>query len=156
MNNQVCNYLQKNSLVILGVFCVAMLMLACQQPLSSDKAPKKMIEQRLIPKGATKVVLSLKEASYQKYEFTDDAGNPIPEDSNLARRVTLNDAGKTSCYECPDSVNPAKDGFGKCKSVTCCGPGISCGPLSTVISVDQASASEPFIRSIQFVVEKAE
>jgi hypothetical protein len=156
MNNQATHYLQKNPLVVLGVFCVSLMIVGCQQPLSNDKAPKKMIEQRLIPKGATKVVLLLKEASYQEYEFTDDAGNPIPDDSNLARRVTLNDAGKTSCYECPDSVNPAKDGFGKCKSVTCCGPGISCGPLSTVISVDQASTSEPLIRSIQFVVEKVE
>ena len=156
MNNQAASFLQKKSLVILGVFCATVMMFACQQPLSNDKAPKKIIEQRLIPKGATKVILSLKEASNQEYAFTDDAGNPIPEDGSVERRVTLNDAGKTSCYECPDSVNPAKDGFGKCTSVTCCGPGISCGPLSTVISVDQASTSEPLIRSIQFVVEKAE
>ena len=156
MNNQVARFLQKKSLVILGVFCATVMIVGCQQPLSNDKAPKKIIEQRLIPKGATKVVLSLKESTNQAYEFTDDAGNRIPEDSNLARRVTLNDAGKTSCYECPDSVNPAKDGFGKCTSVTCCGPGISCGPLRTVISVDQASTNEPLIRSIQFVEEKAE
>ena len=149
-------FLQKKSRVLLYVMSMTAMMVGCQQPVTSDKTPKKIMEQRLIPKGATKVVLSLKESTNQAYEFTDDAGNPIPEDNNLARRVTLNDAGKTSCYECPDSVNPAKDGFGKCKSITCCGPGISCGPLRTVVSVDQASTSEPLIRSIQFVVEKAE
>ncbi len=153
-------YIHKN-LVILKWICIylmcgSILCIACNQPQNIHKETKAIIEQKLIPKGTSKIIFTLKENQYQGYEFADDAGNVLTAPTQVARRVTLNDAGKTSCYECPDSVNPAKDGFGKCKSITCCGPGISCGPLSTVLTVEQPSGKEPLVRSVQFVVEKME
>lgn len=141
---------------IICFMCVVVLLCACNQTPMTPKASKAITEQQLIPKGCSKIIFTLKENQYQGFEFADDAGNILPAPTQVARRVTLNDAGKISCYECPDSVNPAKDGFGKCNSITCCGPGISCGPLSTVISVEQPSGNEPLARSVQFVVDKAQ
>ncbi len=147
-------YKQMMSMICFTI--VSILFLACNQTEEVPKLSKAITEQQLIPKGTSKIIFTLKENQYQGYQFADDAGNILPTPTQVARRVTLNDAGKTSCYECPDSVNPAKDGFGKCKSITCCGPGISCGPLSTVITVEQPSGKEPLVRSVQFVAEKAE